>query len=350
MRKIFPFVTCALLATGLLATGLIATQGQDRTLIFYTWSDYMDPQIIKNFEQKFKVKVAQSFYESDDDMFAKLRLNGTNQYDLVVPSTALGTAMIRSGVLKKLEAAKLPNLKNLGPRFRKLPNGASDYLVPYQWGTMGVAYRSDKVPKLEQSWAVFFDPKKQAGPFAMLDVPHETIGAALKFMGKSLNSRNANEVKGTLPMLESAVKRSVGLTGGTDAGSKLAAGLVTYAMTYSGNAIKIAEENKQIKYFIPKEGSELFLDAIAIPAQAPHADLAYQFINYLLEPKVAAQLSNYNRYGTPNAAAKPFILPADLANPIIYPSEKDMGRLELIDGLEDAVKVYDAVWTRLKAR
>ncbi len=294
MRKII-FAVVALSLIGLYAS---VSQGQNRTLVLYNWSEYMDPQIIKNFETKFQVKVQQAFYESDDDMFAKLQLSGTNQYDLVVPSTALGAVMIRAGVLKKLDLAKLPNLKNLAARFQKLPNNASDYLVPYQWGTMGVAYRDDKVPNIEKSWAVFFNPKKQAGNFSLLDVPHETIGAALKFMGKSLNSKNQAEIQATLPILESALRRSIGLTGGTDAGTKLMAGSVNYAMTYSGNTVRIAEENKHIKYFIPKEGSELFLDTIAIPARAPHAELAHQFINYLLMPKVGAQLSNYNRKAT----------------------------------------------------
>ena len=345
MRKIL-FAVCALLV-GLYAS---VSHGQNRTLVLYNWSDYMDPQIIKSFEKKFNASVKQAYYESDDDMFAKLRLAGSNQYDLVVPSTALGSSMIKAGVLKKLDVTKLPNLKNLSSRFQKLPNGVSAYLVPYQWGTMGIAYRSDLVPNLEHSWSVIFDAKKQLGNFSLLDVPHETIGAALKFMGKSLNTRVSGDISATIPILESAVKRSIGLTGGTDAGTKLQAGSANYVMTYSGNTVRIAEENKHIKYFIPKEGSELFLDTIAITANAPHSDVAYEFINYLLNPKVGAQLSNYNRYGTPNEAAMPFISPKDRKNPIVYPSASDMKKLELIGELGIAVKFYDAVWTRLKAK
>jgi spermidine/putrescine transport system substrate-binding protein len=328
----------------------VTGNGQDRTLILYIWSDYIDPKIIKDFEKRFQVRVITSLYESDDDMFAKLQLNGTKQYDLVVPSTSIGKRMVLSGLVRKLERGKLPNLKNLAANFRVLPGGLSDYLVPYQWGTMGVAYRTDRVPKLERSWGVFFDPAKQAGPFVMLDVPHETIGAALRYFGKSLNSTNPSDLKAVLAPLESATRRSLGFVGGVEAGSRLLSGSVSYAMAYGGNIVKLSAENNNLGYFIPKEGSELFLDTIAITKNAPHSDLAHAFINYLLDPRVGARLSNYNRYATPNAAAKPFIRPEDLRNPIMYPLEQDMKRLELIEDLGDAARLYDAVWTRLKTR
>ncbi len=347
MKKAVFWIVACVVAFGFIK---VPAQNAQTTLFFYTWSDYIDPAIIKSFEKKFNAHVAMSFYESDDDMFAKLRLGGTTAYDLVIPSTALGPSMTKAGVLKKLDPKKLPNLKNIAPEFQQLPAGLSAYLVPYQWGTMGVAYRADKLPNLQKTWGIFFDQKQQAGPFALLDVPHETIGAALKYQGKSLNSHNINELKNTLPILKSAIGRSVGLMGGTDAGTKLLSGVAQYVMAYSGNVVRLAAENKNIKYFIPKEGSELFMDTIAIPSHAPHADLAYAFINYLLEPNTGAQLSNFNRYGTPNHAAKPLIAAEDLNNPIIYPDKNAMKRLEMIGGLGNAETIYSSLWSSLKAR
>lgn len=349
MRKVFSAIIAV---TGLMSlTVSNIGLGQDKTLHFFNWSEYMDPNIIKGFEQKYSVKVQQSFYESDDDMLAKVEQDGTQLYDLVVPSTAIATVMRRKNLLMRLDQSLIPNLKNLSSRFRTLESDPGNrYAVPYQWGSMGIAYRKDLLPNPDRTWGLFFDPKKQPGPFVMLEVPHETIGAALKYLGRSLNSRNKEDLKLVLPLLEGAAKRSLGFNGASAIGTKLQGKQAVIGMNYSGNILRVIEENKNIGFFIPKEGSELFVDTIAIPSGAPNAALAHQFINYLLEANVGAQLSNYNRYGTPNEAALPLINAADRKNPILYPGPNEMKKLELIGDLGEAQTYYDSVWTKIKSR
>jgi spermidine/putrescine transport system substrate-binding protein len=213
-----------------------------------------------------------------------------------------------------------------------------------------MVYDKRKIKDSEVSWGLMFDKSRQKGPFLLMDSTREMLGPALKYLGYSVNTTKPDELKRVIGMVIDAKERSLGFDNGVAGRNKVAGGQAAYAMAYNGDVIKLQAENKNLGYAVPREGSVIFVDSMAIPAGAPNAELAHKFINYILDPRVGARLSNYNRYATPNEAAKPFISGADRTNPGMYPSADIMAKLEFITDAGDAQKLYDAAWTKIKAR
>jgi spermidine/putrescine transport system substrate-binding protein len=337
---------------GLLALTLGFGSAQNKTLNFFNWSEYIDPAVVKAFEKKEGVRVNQTYYESNEDMLAKLKQGGTKQYDLVVPSGYIISTLTRQNLLRPLDKSLLPNFKNLGAKFQNPdfdPN--SQFTVAYFWGTTGVGYRIDKLPKnFDKSWALFFDPKKVPGPFQFLDDARPTIGAALKYLGKSYNTTSATDLRAALEVLRTAKPKSVGFGGSPDAKQKLLSGQIVMGIMYNAEAVRAGLEDKRIGYFIPKEGAEIWLDSLAIPKDAPNWQLAHKFINYLLEAKTAAQNANNTQNSSPVDASRPFIDKGLLANPAVYPNSTVLSTLEYSKDMGANQRLYDAVWTQLKAR
>ena len=342
-----------LVTAGAAALLALAAQGtaQNQTLNLFNWSEYMDPQILRDFEKQFSAKVVVSLFESNEDLIAKLKSTGGSGYDVVVPGQYAVPLLGRQGLLLPLEKTKLPNLKNLSKKFIN-PNydAQNKYSVAYQWGTVGVVYNKVKLPKIEETWGIFFDPKKQQGSFIMMDSTREMMAAPLKYLGKSLNSTNKADITAALGLMVEAKGRSLGFDGGVGARNKVSAGQANYGVAYNGDVVKLQAEDPKLGFFVPKEGGLIFVDNLAIPAKAPNAALAYKFINFILDAKIGARLSNYNRYATPNEAAKPFITPADLKNPAIYPPASVMSKLEFNLDLGVNNNLYDSAWTKIKAR
>ncbi|MFN3266710.1 MAG: spermidine/putrescine ABC transporter substrate-binding protein [Deinococcales bacterium] len=347
MKKLGVLALGGVVAVALLAQGA----AQTRTLNLFNWSEYMDPAILKDFEKQFNAKVNVSLYESNEDLITKLRANGGSQYDVIVPGQYAIPLLARSNLLLKLDKTKIPNLKNLAKKFIN-PNydPNNTYSAAYQWGTVGVVYRKDKLKNPAQTWGLFFNRAQKQGSFLMMDSTREMLGPALKYLGKSLNSTNPEDIKAALELMVQAKGRSLGFDGGVGNRNKVAAGQADYGVAYNGDVIKLQEEDKNLGFFVPQEGSVIFTDSMAIPIKAPNSQLAHQFINFILEPKIGARLSNYNRYASPNEAAKPFINPADAKNPGVYPPANVMAKLEFILDLGKNNALYDSAWTKIKAR
>jgi spermidine/putrescine transport system substrate-binding protein len=317
----------------------------------FIWSEYIDPEIVKSFEQKYTCKVTTEVYEDNESMIAKLQAGGTSQYDIVVPSGFVVPGMIHLGLLAELRHANIPNLANLDEKFA---NPAFDpgnkYTAAYQWGTVGIYLRKSQAKSYKPSWNLLFDPKQQPGPFLMMDSIREMLGSALKFQGKSVNTTNPTEIEAAGALLIEAKKRSQGFEGGVGGKNKVLGKEVTAAVVYNGDAARGMTDDKDTQFFVPDEGGVIWVDSMVIPAKAPHRDWAEKFIDYILDAKVGAQLSNFNQYATPNKAAKPLIKPEDLANPAIYPTPEMMAKLELVGDVGDASKLYDEIWTRVKSK
>ncbi len=226
------------------------------------------------------------------------------------------------------------------------------YSLPYQWGTNGLMYRKDKLPDLEKSWAVVFDPARQPGPFVLMDSMRDMLGAALKYLGHSVNSTNPDELKAAGELVLKAKKsaKCLGFEGGVGGKNRVLAGTASLAMVYNGDCVRAMDEDPNVAFMLPKEGSIIWTDAMTVPSRAPHPDYAYKFINFILDPEVGAKLSNFNRYATPNKASLPLIAPADRANPAIYPSPEEMKSLQYLKDVGADTRLYDEVWTAVKSR
>ncbi len=336
----------------ILLVALLAGCGKPgQQLNVFIWSEFIDPAIIVEFERRFDCKVNVDFYEDPDSMIAKLVAGGSSIYDIVVPSDTTLPLMIQRGLLAPLRQENVPNLTHIDPQFT---NAAFDpgnrYSAPLSWGTAGIYLRKTSDNPVEASWSLIFDPARQPGPFLLLEDARVAIGAALRYRGFSMNSIDPGELAQARDLLIAAKKRSIGFEGGTGCKNRVLSKGAVLAMAYSGDSARGTREDSETAYVLPREGSQIFVDAISIPAKAPHRDLAEKFINFMLEPKVAAQFAEWSQGATPNKAALEFIAPAVLSNPTIYPPPEIMHGLEYAKDLGDKNKLYDEVWTKIKSK
>ena len=336
---------------GLLGLALAGCGQPKNTLNVFIWSEYIDPQVVAAFEKEYDCKVSLDLYEDNESMLAKLVGGGAALYDVVVPSDYVINAMVKRGLLAPLRHENIPNLKNIDARFADQPfDPGNRFTVPYQWGVDGLFLRKQPGQAVSDSWALAFDPAKQPGPFLLVDDMRACFGAALKYRGHSANSTNTQELAEARDLLLDAKRRSLGFENGVGGKNRVLAKGAAMAMAYSGDAVRGMKEDPDTIYVLPREGSTLWLDNLAIPAKAPHRDLAEKFLNFILDPKVGAQVSNFNQFATPNRAAMEFINSADLKNAAIYPPPELRDRLEPIRDLGEQTRLYDELWTQVKAK
>ena len=329
--------------------GLPATAAREQLNIFI-WSEYLPAEVVTDFEKRFDCKVIIDHYESSESMLAKVQAGGADLYDIVVPSDETMAVLAGQGLLAPLDHRQLPNLTNLEPRFRDLPyDRGNRFSVAFQWGTFGIFARRSAETKLEESWALFFDPKKQPGPIMLIDSQTDLIRAALKFKGYDFNSTNPKELKAVRDLLIATKKRSIGFENPVAGRNSVLNKSARAAMVYSGDGARGMVEDPDTYYFIPREGSLVWVDNLVILARAPHRQLAHRFINYILEPEVGARISNEFQFASPNREARKFIQPAILTNTVIYPPEETLRRLEYAKNLGRDSRLYDQLWTSVKS-
>lgn len=334
-----------------LALTALSLHAANNKLNLFIWSEYIDPEIITDFEKRFDAKVTIDLYEDEASMMAKLQGGGAAQYDVIVPPDHSVPALIKLKLIAPLRHENIPNIRHIDERFASpWYDPGNHFTVPYQWGTVGIYARKPKDKPYNESWALLFDPKEQRGKFVLIDGMRDTIGAALKYQGHSLNSTNFADLNQALELLVETKKRSLGFEGGVGGKNKVLSRAADMAMAYSGDAMRGIKEDAETYYFIPKEGSQIWVDNLAVCAKAPNRIVAEKFLNFILNPEVGARLADYNQYATPNKAALEHVHPENLANPMIYPPPDVMKRLEFLRDLGKSTWVYDEVWTRVKAK
>jgi spermidine/putrescine transport system substrate-binding protein len=335
--------------------GGTAWAGKDELRI-YIWAEYMDEAVMtKEFETKFGIKVRIDHFESVEEMMAKLQSGGANQYDLVCLNDYVMEAALSMNMVQKLDHSKIPNLKNLMPRFyNDYYDPGCNYHVPFQWGFTGMLYRKDKIAaKDAQSWSLVFDPNKLQGPFYLLDSQQEMISLTMNYLGYDPNSYKTDQLKAAIDLLVKTKKRStcLGFKGGVGARDEVASGTAQVSIVYNGDALRVVGENPQsLGFTVPKEGTFMFLDNLSMTKNAPNPEAAYKWLNWMLEPKIGAAISNYCQYATPNKASIPYINKEDLNNSSIYPSKEVMDRLFYLKDPGANMKLLDQAWTRIKAQ
>ncbi len=360
-------LTAALLALPLLAgcparpdasssASAESTAAGEDVLNLYIWSEYMDPALLKEFEARTGTRVEVSLFESTEEMLAKLQhASGTRQYDLVVVANQSVPAMARLELIQPLDPALLPGREHLSERFRRPPYDPEErWSVPYLWGTVGLLYDRAKHPDLDASWATLFDPARQVGPFILIDEARDQLGAALKYLGHSASTTDPAQLKaaGELLLTAKRSERCLGFEGGVGGKNRVAGGLADLAVVWNGDAYRAIEEDREgrLAFVVPREGSIVWCDVLVITREAPNPKAAHAFIEFLLEPEVAARLSTFTRYATPNAAALPLLPAADRENQVIYPPEEVLRSCEQLTDVGADLRLYDEVWTAVKAR
>ena len=370
MRGTSPRMTLAL--TCLLAFGLFTlaeTHGapsQRRVVNVYNWSDYIDPAVIEDFTKETGIAVRYDTFDSNDTLEAKL-LAGRSGYDVVVPTAYFLERQIKAGVFQKLDKSKLPNLANMWPeiasRLAQYDPGNA-YAVNYMWGTTGIGYNAKKAREILggegriDSWDAVFKPEnlakfKDCGVH-MLESSDDILAAALHYLGLDPNTTKEADYQKAADLV-AAVRPSVRKFHSSEYINALTTGEICFAVGFSGDvkqAQKRASEAKngiEIAYSIPKEGAQLWFDNLAIPRGAPDVAEAYEFINYLQRPEVAAKNSNFIAYANGNLASQKFIDSAVLEDRTIYPDPAMMDRLYTMKAHDPrTTRLMNRLWTRVK--
>jgi spermidine/putrescine-binding protein len=281
----------------------------DGDLAIYNWAEYIDQEELDAFAEEYDVSVTMDTYDSNEAM-QPIITAGNSGYDLIVPSDYMVSVLIAADALMPLDHDALPNLSNLSDDFTSLdydPDNA--HSVPYQWGTTGIALNTAEVgDDYEPTWGLIFDPEmagEYSGQLSLLNDPRETMGAALKYLGYSLNTTSQEELDEAQALVAEAGANLAAFD--TDQADELLVGGETViAHGYSGDMFVQfleADDPTEFEYFVPEEGGARWVDTIAVPFDAPHPCTAHTFINWLLTPEHGAALSNWNYYATPNEAA-----------------------------------------------
>lgn len=349
------FLIIAILLVG--ATGCGGETGDDgepelaQELHLYNWAEYIDPQVLEDFEAEFGVRVIEDTFANNEELLAKLQ-SGAGGYDVIVPSDYMVEIMVEEGLLADLNHDNLPNLDNIIPLFADPPyDPGMEHCVPYLWGTTGIGYNSEVFDDPPDSWSYIFDPElasQYGGRITMLNDMRESMGAALKYLGYSINTTDEEQLMEARDLLIRQ-KAWVYAYDSEQYEDLLSADEVMLAHSWSGDVFMIAEEDERIWYAIPREGGVIWADNLCIPAGAPNAYTAEVFINYLLRAEVSAANSNYTWYATPNAEAERHIELEIREEPAIYPPPDVMERLEWIEDVGEATPLYERLWTEVKA-
>ncbi|MFL5403447.1 MAG: PotD/PotF family extracellular solute-binding protein, partial [Gemmatimonadales bacterium] len=293
----------------------------EKELHIYNWSDYIAEDTVPNFEKEFGVKVTYDTYESNEEMVAKLQA-GAGGYDIVVPSGYIIPVMVATDLIAPINRKYITNFGNISPIFQNLPTDhGNKYTVPWQWGTTGIAYRTDKIKTPLDSWSVFHD-KRFGKKMTMMDDGREVIGAMLRYRGHSLNSINPTELAQAKADAVAAKKQLKAYIS-APVKAQLISGDVWISQLWNGDTTQAKAEQPNLGYVIPKEGCTIWGDSMCIPKSAPNKRAAHEWMNYILRPEVGAALSEATGYGTPNAAAAKV-----MKNPVPYPTEDELKRLE----------------------
>ncbi|MDY4761934.1 ABC transporter substrate-binding protein [Streptococcus thoraltensis] len=351
MRKLTSFLTGIIAIIVLLwgASFILQKQSGDVSdkLVIYNWGDYIDPDLLTKFTKETGIKVQYETFDSNEAMYTKIKQGGTT-YDIAIPSDYTIDKMIKEDMLIKLDKSKIKGLDYIGKEFLgKSFDPANDYSIPYFWGTVGIVYNKKQLDTYPEHWNDLWKSEYKDS-IMMVDGAREVLGVGLNSLGYSLNSKNKahlNQVEKKLNQLTPNIKALVG----DELKGYMIQGDAPIGVTFSGEASEMLYENEDLVYVVPTEGSNLWFDNMVLPKTAKHTKEAYQFINFMLEPKNAAQNAEYIGYSTPNNAAKT-LLPKEIKNDkAFYPSQKTIDHLEVYDNLgQKWLGVYNDLYLQIK--
>lgn len=324
-------------------------------LIFYSWEDDMPVSVLEAFSEEYGVKVNYLTYESQEEAIENI-VSG-EMYDVVVVQNEFIPGIKDAGLLAEIDHQNIPNIKNLAASFRDLAyDPGNQYSIPYNWGTTGLVMRGDLVVEPVTSWTSLWDPHYAGQVAVWRGTPRETIGLTLKSLGYSVNSEEPAELEEALERMLAFKPHVVFMEDFEEAVEEdssaplLVEGQVVIGMGWASDITLGQEENEAITYVLPKEGAILWGDNFVIPANSPNQSTAELFLDFLLRPEIAAEITNENYYATPNEAAHPFIDEEILNDPTIFPPNEDLTNAEILLPLTPTgEKLHADIWERFLA-
>ena len=310
---------------------VFANQDKLPVLTLYNWSEYIDESLLTSFEERHGIKVKQVFYETDElkDEYL-LSTNGGEGLDLIIGSDTSFKTYIKHGWIAALDKTLIPNITHIDPRWTNATAQLSPYSIPYLWGTVGIAYRNDKILAPISSWLSLYRPAPELkGKIMMIDDSRDTLGLALKALGYSINSTNTNELAAAEKLLK-AQRPSVSNYSYINLSEKssLISGKTWITMVYNGDGLTLEELTPNITFVVPEEGTNFWVDHIAVLEKSQQKALAYKFINFINDPINAAQLATSLNFASPNTSAIHHLDKAFLKNKAIYPEQSIVDKSE----------------------
>lgn len=325
-------------------------KGQGRSLTIYNWGDYLAPEVIERFAaRKGGASVSQDFFLSEGELFAKLQARAA--YDVCVPMDYQLSRLQEHGFIRELDLKALPGVAHLSDKFppwrAREERGGGCYAIPYLWGTTGIGYDSERVTPAPTSWKALFDVR-YAGHISVIDSKGDVFDQALLASGLGINSTDKPAIQNTIfPMLEE--QKKILRAYDSNPARALASGETWIAQIDSGDLMRARATKPSLRYVIPEEGAALWVDYLAIPAGAEQVALALDFIEFLLDPEIAAINANFLRFASPNQAALERGLLEHHDDPQVYPGAETMPRLYASENwFGETENLVDKLWLELR--
>lgn len=316
-----------------------------KELHLFTWSEFFKPELIEQFEEEFQCQVSMTFYDSNESMYAKLKL-GSSGYDLIFPSSYFLNSLITQHLIIPLDRAKIPHINDLDPQYLISDKNEPLYGIPFLIAFSGIAYRKDRLLTIEPSFQVF-GRKDLKGRITLLNDLRDVMGAALKAGGHSVNSRDPREIDAAAEQIINW-KQNIAKFESEQYKSGIAGAEFLIVHAHSIDIAQVQQENQDVVFIYPKEGAVISIDCIAMPTGVQNKELAYAFINFMLEPHHAAENMAYIHSLIPVRSAYKLLDPALRSNPLLFPSQQDKDRMEIIEDVGDNILYYYKAWDRAK--
>ena len=351
-QKLIPVAMAVLIVIGGFIYGQKDGTSKNGQVIVYNWGEYIDPEIIDLFEEETGIDVIYEEFETNEIMYPKIQ-SGAIAYDVVCPSDYMIQRMIENDLLAEINYDHIPNLKYIGDNYMKMSrqfDPENKYSVPYLWGTVGILYNKKMVDEPVDSWGILWD-KKYDDSILMQDSVRDAFAVALKYLGYSLNSTDLDELEAAKnllieqkPLVQAYVIDQVR--------DKMIGGEAALGVIYSGEALYCQQENPDLDYVIPKEGTNIWIDSWVIPKNAKNVENAEAFINFLCRPDIAKMNFDYITYSIPNTAGRDLIDDESLRNsPIAFPDDSKLENCETFRFLgDDNDALYNRLWREIKSK
>lgn len=352
MKKIFYSLLVLSVVLSLTLMGCGGSGGKNGEVVVYNWGEYIDPETIDMFEEETGIKVVYDEFETNEMMYPKVEAGATS-YDVICPSDYMIQKMIENDMLAEINFDHIPNIKNIGEQYMEQARGfdpENKYAVPYCFGTVGILYNKTMVSEPIDSWSVLWD-EQYADNILMQDSVRDAFMVALKLNGSSMNTLNEAELQAAKELLiqQKPLVQAYVIDQVRDKmiGNEAAIGVI-----YSGEAIYTQRENPDLEYVIPKEGTNVWIDAWVITKDAPNKENAEKFIDFMCREDIALMNFEYITYATPNTAARELIEDDDIRNSsIAFPDFSQYDNLETFTYLgEEGDELYNSLWKEVKSK
>ena len=321
-----------------------AVEAEPPIVRFLNWAEYISPAVLERFQDETGIRVEYLTFDNQEELLGRVRSDPA-RYDVIVADDTVISALAELGLLQEIDLARVPNLRHIDPRYLSRPaDPDARYSAPYHWGTTLLGYRRDRIKVPPDSWSVLWD-KKYRGRIMMLSDVQEVVGVTALCLGLPIDTTDSDQLEAIRRHIVAQVPLVSKYADTITIRDAMVSGECWLATIYSGDAAVAAKREPMVGYVVPKEGAPIWIDCLCIPRDAKHRDAANAFINYLLDPDVAAENASYLNYATPNMEAMEKLSPEFKADRAIFPSRDVLAKCAFLPKLDQPrQRLYNQTW------